>query len=713
MDLLMLDGGATYLARSQKNRARMVISHFALGGGANYNPPRSTVGFKTPILYKARIDAMTVSGDTATFTCILPESLALSFGELAVLSPDGGFVGLAVVTAALTKTAGTQMELTLQLSAAGIGAQMTFQSKRVYLSRTRPDFEDVLLQMQAIAAQKENFRGLVTNETGNTLLELMAGVADFDSYAFESAHQEAFPDTAKLDSTQYAIQNMLGNRLTRRTPAGTPVTLVRTGATPVLTIPAYHQWQGNGRSLFNRNTIQFAAGQTTVTAILYEGQVRRASVAGTNTEYQFWVAPQPDFVVSDSDVLVDVNGEKIPVVQDGMWNYLDKPAVQDRTDKFGRLLLMFGSSIYGTMPTLDETVAITYVTTDGSAGSDASFTGAQVSSGSYPQITATTTGPLSGGGDQPSTALYQRMGGDIFGGQRGAVTPPQYRARAREYPGVIDAVMLAQRDLAPMAKEWFNTGKVILLTQSPWTAADKAAYEEWLRARTMYSMRYSILTGTEGDDEPRTKTIDVRARISCRQDADLAAIQSQAEGAVRRLFLPRAGILSRAVYKTDITDAIKAIAPEQIDFVELAEPLDDIGMDIYSPKGLTVTIIPDVGTIPPGEYTFGVAAKDADGLTPPAIAKVTLTAANSSVKFDWDRVPSATSYVIYGRVAPVGQLTEVTTLTYTDDGTGVGTAEEPVNINTSGVHYAILGALDLTPVYSRRRAIEDNGYGVS
>ena len=90
-----------------------------------------------------------------------------------------------------------------------------------------------------------------------------------------------------------------------------------------------------------------------------------------------------------------------------------------------------------------------------------------------------------------------------------------------------------------------------------------------------------------------------------------------------------------------------------------------------------------------------------------------MTAANSKVVFTWDQVPVATGYVVYGRTDPVTQLATIgsgSTLTYTDLGTASGSGVPAESINTSGVHYVSLGALDITVGYSKRRQTESLGF---
>lgn len=705
MILSMLNNGITYLTRQQQNRDRLVIANFALGANSNYTVNPNALSFVSGELYRSSIDAYSISIDTITFNCIIPAGTNLTFGEVAVLGVDGTYLGMYVMTAPIS-TSGTETHIVLTLTYTGLGTQVTLVTDRTSLAYTRPDYNDALTQLTASALTKPTFKGLVTNETGNTLLELMAGVVDFDSMMFESAYQETFPDMAKLDSSQYAIQTMLRNRLTRQLPATGTVVLTRTSSAIAETIPAFTSFSANGVTLFNRSAVTFAAGTLSLSISVYVGTIQVLNLGGKGSDFQFFTSNEQGFTVSDIDVQVFLGSTPIPIVQDPLWNYAGIPAVQDSTDKTGALVLSFGNGTFATKPQQTDTITVAYAVTNGSTGNNLSFVNSLVTCALFSDVTGVMSTGLSGGGDQPSVSLYQRVGGDIFAGARGSVTSNQYTATALKYPGVIDAVVLAQRDLAPNNPQWFNVGKVILITQSPWTLQNKADFTTWFQARTMYSMRYQVVTGVLAlAEEPRIKTIAVAANISCRQQSDLVQIQALATSAVQKVFAATSGTLGRNIYKTDITDAIKAVAPAQIDFVELALPLSDSIMNI-NPPILTAVVSAGTGSLAVGNFIYGVTAYDSDGETAPTLVTAPVLTAGSSVVLTWSSQAAALGYRVYGRSGNVVNIgsTQVGVNTFTDTGTATGTGLIPPSINTSGVHYAVLGTVSITASYSLRRS---------
>lgn len=714
MILTLLDNGSEYLNRVIADRQRLVVSYVAFGSGSGYTLPSSALGFINAPLGTLPIDLQTSDADSVTFTVILPKEISITFGEVAILTSTGIYLAAAVLSTPIQKTVGSEMQVLLTVNSAAFSQQVSLVTDKVSLLSTRVDYDDYVIQLQAAAVQTQTLGSLVANETGETLIELMAGVAEHNSYMIESAVQEAFPDSAKLDSSQYAIQVMLRNRLTRKTPAGAVFSINRTGDTSsTFTVPAYSIWTANGgTSLFNRDAFQFGVGQSTLQMRLYEGQVNLASVQGLGTDYQFWTSTLDQFQISDIDVRVSIGNTSIPVVQDPLWNFYGKPAVQDSTDKFGKLLLSFGNLNLGSRPSATDVVNIMYVVTQGAAGNNDQFVGGTAVCSAL-SLTAVALTNLSGGGDQPSITLYQRMGGDLFGAQRGAVTPSQYRATARRYPGVLDAVVLAQRDLAPLDKNWFNIGKAILLTDKSWSEADREAFETWFRARTQYSMRYVVQTGQTDTDEPKRRVVNVVAKLSCRNDSDLVALRNKAENAVRNLFAPRAGILSRNLYRTDITDAIMSVAPELIDFIELVEPASDVYVDLSFPDAIATPVAG--GSLSVGSYRYQVASVDADGVSAPANLLVDVVTGNSGVTLSWDAVPLATGYIVYGRSGDLNRMIALPqgsgTISWTDTGSGIPSPNTPPSsISTSGVHYVVQGTSNITAAYSRRSSVEERGY---
>ena len=709
MIFTMLDKGATALTRARQNRERFDIHSIAFGGSIGYTVDTANMlDLQGTKLHTQLVDVLSIAGDTATLRLTLSKDVVFSCGEAALYLQDGTCIALHSMSTILAKTRGSAVTLTFTLTYTGLGVQVEYSTDTLILARTRPDYSDIRTQLLTHAYQTGKFKQLITNEAGNTVIELLAGVGELSGYLIESSYQEAFPDTAKVTTSQYAIQTMLRNRITRKAPAGVTVQLTRPLSSSALTIPPYTQFICDKVSLFNRSSIVFAGGVATKTVSLYEGVVTNLTLAGKDQPYQFFILPETGFTVADNDVRVTVNGIQIPVVVDGLWNYQGTDAVQDFTDKFGRAVLTFGTAALGTMPRLTDTISLTYVVTTGLSGNTKDFSGKSVTVATYPTLTGLTTSDLTGGGDQPSTSLFQRVGGDLYGGQRGAVTAKQYAAVARNYPGVVDAVVLGQRSLAPMDKNWFNTAKVVLLTSSAWTNTEVEAFRSWYEARTMYSMRYVILAGVSAGDEPRQRPVDIDVVIACRNDVDLNYIQSLAESEIKSYYAAKAGILSRDVFRSDIINLIMGLAPAQADHVILKSPAADIGMDLANPTNVTAVVTAGTGTLPIGWYNFAVTSYDAEGEAPASVIRVEVTAPNSSITFNWDAVGAASGYRIYGRTDPIGRLTTLlpTVTTFTDNGTLTTSAVSPPSINTSGIHYAVINSIKVTAQYAQRTVLE-------
>lgn len=716
MYLIVTDVGADYLSRSEGNRDRVSITNIVFGSAAGYTAGAHQNSITGNLVSKRFIDSLELNGDILTIKVFLDENEVFNYGEVGLMSADGILIAVESYPTVQRKIQNSAVELTYTIQHPKLQEALTRRSSRAFnLVYTRTDFDDAKLQLQAVASEKDNFSTIVANETGNTLIELLAGVVDHDSYMAESAFQETLPHTAKLDSSIYAIQLMLKNRLNRKRPASVSVRLARDANLPIDQIPPYSSFIVDGVLLFNREAIVWKRLERTKDVVLFQGEVFSFSIQGTGKDYQFWKSPHANFEVSDSDINVRIGRVSIPVVQNGLWEHKGQQAVQDFTYTDGSLILTFGNSTYGTLPLTTNKVSITYAITQGAAGNRSGFrdkTG-ELTGARFPTKVITLS-ELTGGGDNPPAQSYANFGGDLFGAQRGAVTPAQYRALARTYPGVNDAIVLAQRDLAPMDKDWFNTGKIILLTESEWSDTEIRQFEAWYRKRTWYGMRWIITVGRNGT-EPKKRLVDIRASIYCKPTADLPTIQRAAEDAIKALFKPKQGILARPVYRSDIMDALKATHPEYVDYIVLDTPTGDTSMYLGSPPNLRAQII-NGGNLPLGSYRWAVTAKDSAGESRVAYVDAQVTRPNSSVKLTWDASVSATSYIIYGRsdrgLNDMGKLHETTALTWTDNGTGSGTNEKPPSINTSGVHYGAVGNLTINVDYSNRSAVEESGYGL-
>lgn len=214
------------------------------------------------------------------------------------------------------------------------------------LSSIRPDPQDLKAQLQAQLSTKKSWKDLLTSGVGETVLEFFASIGSYDQYSIERMFKEAFPQTARQDSSIYGSTRQLGVRLQRKSPAGLKFTLKNNSSSNITILP-YTQMAVGGVKVFNRtqiiippggpynsdgaNPISDAAfiaangGSAFLPIQVYEGSVVTKFGAdgfiGTGNDFQVVISAESGFVISDVDVQVFVNSVLLRRVTDGLWNY--------------------------------------------------------------------------------------------------------------------------------------------------------------------------------------------------------------------------------------------------------------------------------------------------------------------------------------------------------------------------------------------------------
>lgn len=559
------------------------------------------------------------------------------------------------------------------------------------LSLVQPDFESIRTQLEATLGNYSAWRDLLPTGTGRTLTDWIAAVGANDQYAIEHAFRESFR-TARLDSSILAQAILLGVRLARKRPCNAKVTLSKV-TSGTLTIPAFTPFTANNSVLFNRTAITLV-DQTVVEATLYEGTVFSKTLNGDGTAYQMFVTEDDKFVVSDVDVSVKLNGVELGRTTRGLWRYENTQGYQDTTTPTGQMLITFGGEGYGSTPEASDSITINYVTTRGTLGQNAALVGENIVCTTYREVTGVAQTGLSGGGDEKQTVFYRKLGPQLFAAREGATTEEEYSAVAASYPGVIDAKILGQRNIAPADVRWMNLVQVSLLTATPWSGPQWDVFDEWFRSRSMYPVRLYR-------KDPVPVVIDVAAKVFCQGRADLAAVKATIEAQIRKLFEPRPGLIDNNIYLSDIHAAIKG-SESAVEYADLDLPTTDVIVAVRAPTPITLTSI--AGTLPAGQYSFAVTAVTPLGETLATNFTSIVVTAGKGVKIDWPSVDQATSYNIYGRTPlNLGLIGSVPagTLTFTDTGSAVPVTGLPL-VNGAGHRYPKLGNLTVTTQYTNR-----------
>lgn len=651
------------------------------------------------------------------------------------------------------------------------------------LSTIHPDFDALVIQFQNVLAGKNAWKDLLPTATGQTFTEFVAAVGELDQYSIQRLFQEMFSETARIDSTVMGITKMLGVRLSRRTPASVPLDCYIPVADPsgfpinltpnpgikrldslsyplsnAYTIPAYTQFSSSSGLLFNREAIIFdagieygyqidsATGLKLQNLALYEGTINTRNYRGTGADFFSIISTEENFVISDSDVVVTVNNIVVPRQTQGLWNNRNAaPGWQDMTTSRGQLHVLFGTKVtggslsagFGTVPTSLDSIRLTYVTTKGAAG-NSTFSNPSLNCTTYPGLIDTTytslTNGLVDGANQRSAVDYQKLGARIYAADQGerGVVEQDYNVLALNYPGIVDARLLGQRDTHPNRPSFMNTIKVITypMFSGPSQAVANDDFIEFMTAKTMYSMRFWP-TSTDVDYGAVLNNIlvDVQARVFCNNLADLndvrqnyilPAIKSILDEAVSTIGPVKEGAnigqISRNLYRSDLIDAIKNSHPS-IDYVLLDTPSVDVIAQLMDLRPQLTLVPGNLGgtLLPSTTYRYWISMINALGETV-ALGPfpVTLGPGDNGVTITWTPPTQTypgqyTGFFLYGRdlVAP-GRLNGValstTTDTYTDLGAALATSGLP-DSDTSGINIILLpGTTSLSP---------DNGWTVN
>lgn len=517
------------------------------------------------------------------------------------------------------------------------------------LSKVRPDFESLLLQLQLAISQKESWTEMQTSGTGETILELIAAVGTMLQFGIESSARENFISTAARASSLYAIANMLGVKVHRKYPAGVAVQLRRTNTATSEAVPKLTQFQVNSANFFNRNPLMFAAGSATASERVYYGEIevtengtainidrarigleriengqsfqllinsgggagtlrtvtfdeqyglfRTTAIAGTNNltvasllntrislyegtvkaetftsdavEFKEIVLGVPSFRVSDVDIDVQVFNPSTREIT--TWDRLEDPiwtaGINDRvfydsTDGDGNAVITFGDGLHGAIPQLSTKITITYAETRGAAGNNGSQT-LEVTCDEL-GITGSTTSVISGGADEKPASYYRAMAPHIFKARNRSVTGDDYKAIALDFPGVISASVLGQRDIAPADLRWMNVVQICLLPLD--ASADALTLTDWNNFLAyMEQRKHAAVHILTKDPVKRNATVEIT--LALKRSYTPSAVIPAAEAAVRNLFARQSDTLGRRIAVSDILDTAKV---EGVDYVDAA-----------------------------------------------------------------------------------------------------------------------------------------------
>lgn len=564
------------------------------------------------------------------------------------------------------------------------------------LSNVHPDQEDIRIQLETYLLTQDSWRGVVNSQTGQGILNMIAAIGAFDQAKIRRKFQDSFPETVISDRAAYALSSMQGVRLTRKLPAS--VTANLTSPLVSQSIPAYTIFQGAGGFFFNREAL-FLAADLPTSVELHEGNVLRYAVSGLDQAYAMFVSSEIGYVVSDIDVEVLLNNAPMARTTAGMWTLKGQLGFVDSTLPDGKLMIQFGNLGYGGQPSNNDTLYITYVTTNGADGNSLSCTGKGLTAPAYSTLTGSFTTNPTGGSNEREALAYKNIAAPTFGVFNSAITKQQYITTALQFPGVVDVVTLAQREVNPTALEWMNLIKIVLKTSSVWSDYQNAEFLTFMQDNTAYSPHFFL-------EDPVPVPVDISLEIYCYNWTNSTQAKANASAAIQALFAPRVGMLNYDLHLSDIINTAKQSDPG-IEYVILRTPIQDVLISGTAVAAPTLSLIPGNGALLDDMYYYGVQTTTAAGVVALRnLGKIRATA-GSAVQVSWVPLTDVLSYQVYRKDTlsqRPGLIAEIPGNAHTNiiDVNVRAPGASPAPQNTVPVRYITLNSLLIVDYYSSR-----------
>jgi hypothetical protein len=576
----------------------------------------------------------------------------------------------------------------------------------VTLDNVTVDQVQFVTQFQNVLAKSGSWSTGLTTQTSQTLIDLVSAIGTFATSRIARAHEDSFPDTTQSDSAIRAIATMQGLRLSRKLPATVLATIV---STETQSLDPYTQFSAAGYSWFSTEQIVLTAG-IPVTVVLKEGVVQTHRVSGLGTDLQAWVSVQDNFTVSDQDVKVSLNGTTINKTFGGLWNYLDLSGCADLTLNDGRLLVQFGSKNYGTVPSVNDVITIEYAVTQGETINSAITQNTQLTVSANTTLSGIITTNPSGGANEKSPVVYKNFASGTFGTYGSAVTKAQYHSLVNNYPGIVDAVTQAQREINPAALEWMNIIRVAALTNSPWDESKINEFLNYMQSVTMYSTKFLFQT-------PIPLARDIDLSVYCFNSVNsTSAVTALVKSAIKKLISKRPGILMTNLYESDLIMTAMAAAPGQISYVIVNKPSTPMIVTTPESPVVTYTIVESGGNLVPYSYAYAVStdapSPSGDGTieigSPSHWVFPQVTKKESKIELDWTatKVSNAVAYHVWGRRANyIGKIATVdpSVTKYEDVGGPDPELVPSRNLVDVNIRYNTINSLVVTTEYADRQ----------
>ena len=315
----------------------------------------------------------------------------------------------------------------------------------VDLTKTSIDFDDLVTELEADLQTRESFKALFPGETSKVFTEHGAGITSLMLYHINSAAQNGFLGTAFSKQAVYALAASLGNPPRRK--LGAQLTIDVTVNTPLgasVTLPKFSRFSGRSIEWYTieDQIIPAGAAGQVVSFQVRQGERITESFTGTGNDNQR-IEIGENFNVDENFLEVTVNGTLFTKNGSSLLNAEQGATIYaEQTASNGRVLILFGNSIIGSIPGIGETIEISYANTTG-LDSNSSITGDtfqylelfDIGGGTFLDLTGTAQTTAAGGSNEESVEQVKNTAPKLFAANDRAVVRADYEGFVLSFTG--------------------------------------------------------------------------------------------------------------------------------------------------------------------------------------------------------------------------------------------------------------------------------------
>lgn len=447
-----------------------------------------------------------------------------------------------------------------------------------------PDFEQLAAQLEQRLAALGTWRDLYPTGMGTTVIDMFAGAGVTNQLQIELSLREAFLITGKRESSILASTRSLGVRVGRKTSAGCTVVLTNETEEAIF-IPPYSTFFVEDALFYNKDQLIFGPGQEVSGISLFEGEVKTFELdldSLSDREYYEVVINSAPYTVSDDDLLVYTVSKATNGIQ--MWQRTENALFEHEGDDYiyyestngdGKPSLIFGDDTNGSILPENSTLYIRYVVTSG-ANVNGLQAGLEVNYGLNPNVSGSLSSAVEGGSNQKNSAYYKKFAPYLFRSKKKIISDIEWRSAIVTYPGVADAYIQGQRDIAPKDPTWMNNVRVTVLPENTDTlggANPNPRSPAWEALRSWLKPKIHTNTVIQTWNAVKVLTnIHLRVAVNAAVNAEETRLAISEK--IYELFEKKPGILGRKLAISDISDAAKSVSG--VDYVEILEPTKSI-----------------------------------------------------------------------------------------------------------------------------------------